>query len=173
MFKTRLVTVQKQLCSLSQGMSNWRWAITNYQLPMTVTLMILAGVLSACASAQAATTGQPIVPASDPERGRQALSEYGCGACHTIPGVEDANATVGPPLNDWADRHYIAGLLSNTPANLIRWIQYPQAIEPGTAMPNMGVTDQDARDMAAYLYTLKRDDNEFDGWLGGLVSGSE
>lgn len=143
---------------------------------LLITLMIIAGLLalSACAEAEAAATpAQPAVPAGDAERGRQALSDYGCGACHTIPGVEDANATVGPPLDDWADRHYIAGLLSNTPANLIRWIQYPQAIEPGTAMPNMGVTDQDARDMAAYLYELRRDDNELDGWLSGLVSGAE
>jgi cytochrome c2 len=139
---------------------------------LLMTLMIMVGmlILSACAEGETVTAARLVVPAGDAERGRQALSDYGCGACHTIPGVEDANATVGPPLNDWADRHYIAGLLANTPANLIRWIQYPQAIEPGTAMPNMGVTGQDARDMAAYLYELRRGDNELEGWLSGLVA---
>jgi cytochrome c1 len=61
---------------------------------------------------------------------------------------------VGPPLTDWAQRRYIAGLLPNTPENLVKWLRYPQDVEPGTVMPNMDVTEQDARDMAAYLYTL-------------------
>ncbi|MBX3013461.1 MAG: c-type cytochrome [Caldilineaceae bacterium] len=92
----------------------------------------------------------------DPERGVQALRAYGCGACHAIPGVPGAVAYVGPPLDAWAERHYIAGTLVNTPDNLIQWLRDPQAIEPGTAMPNLAVTEQDARDMSAYLYTLRR-----------------
>lgn len=121
--------------------------------------------LAACTEGAASTAAQEVVPGGNPERGRQVLRDYGCEACHTIPGIHGANATVGPPLNAWADRRYIAGKLINTPDNLLRWIQYPQAIEPGTAMPNMGVTEQDARDMAAYLYTLRRDDNELGAWL--------
>lgn len=92
----------------------------------------------------------------DPDRGRQALKQYGCGACHFIPGVPGAVAYVGPPLDAWAERHYIAGTLLNTPDNLIHWLREPQAIEPDTAMPNLGVTEQDARDMSAYLYQLRR-----------------
>jgi cytochrome c1 len=83
------------------------------------------------------------------------LYNYGCGACHTIPGIPGANATVGPPLTNWAERGYIAGIMSNTPENLLLWLQMPQEIRPGSVMPNMDVTDQAARDMSAYLYTLR------------------
>jgi cytochrome c1 len=62
---------------------------------------------------------------------------------------------VGPPLNAWSERQYIAGNLQNQPDNLIAWIMNPQAIEPGTAMPNMNIDEQEARDIAAYLYTLE------------------
>lgn len=101
------------------------------------------------------------MPGGDPQRGWQALQDYGCYACHTIPGVPRANTTIGPPLNDWADRHDIAGRLPDTPENLILFVQSPQTVSPGIAMPDMGVTEQDARDMGAYLYTLRRG-----GWQG-------
>jgi cytochrome c1 len=97
-------------------------------------------------------------PAGDAARGWAALQAYGCQTCHAIPGLPGAAAYVGPPLTAWADRQYIAGNLVNTPDNLVRWILDPQAIEPGTAMPNAGVTEEDARDMTAYLYTLTRAD---------------
>ena len=95
------------------------------------------------------------VPGGDSRRGAAAMGLYGCAACHTIPGVAGATASVGPPLTDFAYRQYIAGQLTNTPENLVRWIMDPQGVEPGTAMPNMGVTESDARDIAAYLATLK------------------
>jgi cytochrome c2 len=91
----------------------------------------------------------------DPSRGVAAIGRYGCGSCHLIPGVNGANATVGPPLTGIARRGYLAGQLGNTPENMMRWIQKPQEVEKGTAMPDMGVTDQDARDIAAHLYTLR------------------
>lgn len=97
------------------------------------------------------------VEGGDVDRGRQALQAYGCGSCHVIPGVPGAVSYIGPPLDAWADRHYIAGALINTPENLILWLREPQTVEPGTAMPNMGVTEEDARDMSAYLYRLRRD----------------
>ncbi len=62
---------------------------------------------------------------------------------------------VGPPLNQFALRAYIAGQLPNQPDNLMRWLQDPQQVEPGTAMPDLGVSPAVARDMAAYLYTLR------------------
>lgn len=62
---------------------------------------------------------------------------------------------VGPPLNGWSRRVYIAGNLPNRPEQLVRWLREPQAIEPGTAMPDLNVTEADARDMAAYLYSLR------------------
>jgi putative membrane protein len=91
----------------------------------------------------------------DVRRGKTAIAKYGCGACHTIPRVDNAAGTVGPPLTKIAVRHYLGGHLTNTPANMIRWIQHPQQIDPKNAMPELGVTDQDARDLAAYLYTLR------------------
>ncbi|HSJ56223.1 MAG TPA: c-type cytochrome, partial [Anaerolineae bacterium] len=101
------------------------------------------------------STGTRVV-GGDPSRGRDAIERYGCPACHTIPGIPDADGVVGPPLFFWADRVYIAGLLHNEPENLVRWIQDPQSVLPGVAMPDMGVTDEDARDIAAYLYTLSK-----------------
>ena len=104
-----------------------------------------------------ASIGEPLqsVPGGDTHRGQQALYAYGCGSCHTIPGVRDANAKVGPPLSNIAQRGYIGGELANNPDNLVRWIMNPQAVEPGTAMPNLNVNEATARDMAAYLYDLR------------------
>lgn len=91
----------------------------------------------------------------DPEHGRALLRRYGCQSCHTIPGVRGANGLVGPPLSRIASRMYIAGHLPNTPENLMRWIQHPRQVSEDTAMPDTGVTDEDARHIAAYLYTLE------------------
>lgn len=91
----------------------------------------------------------------DPEAGAILIDRYGCGTCHVVPGVRGADGKVGPPLVRWADRHFIAGTLVNTPTNLVTWIVDPDAIEPGTAMPDVGVTPEEALDIAAYLYTLE------------------
>ena len=90
----------------------------------------------------------------DVERGRVALRQYACGTCHVIPGVTGADALVGPPLNGIASRRYLAGILPNTPDNMLRWIRHPQQVSPLSAMPDLAVTEGDARDMVAYLYTL-------------------
>jgi cytochrome c len=119
-------------------------------------LLTLAGLLAGCTPQRRAGAAGPVVPGGNPDRGWQAIQDYGCITCHTIPGVPRADALVGPPLTHWADRSYIAGRLTNSPENLILWIQFPQSVDPGNAMPDMGVTDQDAHDIAAYLYTLRR-----------------
>lgn len=95
------------------------------------------------------------VPGGDPSRGRDALVLYGCGACHHIPGVDGATGRVAPPLAGFADRSFVAGVLPNRPDELVRWIRDPPAVSPFTAMPNLGVTEQDARNIAAYLYSLR------------------
>jgi mono/diheme cytochrome c family protein len=89
------------------------------------------------------------------KRGVLALRQHACDSCHMIPGIVGADKVSGPPLAGFASRLYIAGILPNTPANLLRWIRDPKNIEPLTAMPNMRVNEKDARDMAAYLYTLE------------------
>ena len=130
--------------------NNTRWRSGSWQL------LLLSGVLLLSACSIPFLPSYSRVEGGDADRGAASLQAYGCGACHVIPGVPGAVSYVGPPLDAWADRHYIAGSLSNTPDNLILWLREPQTVEPGTAMPNMGVTEQAARDMSAYLYTLRR-----------------
>jgi cytochrome c2 len=91
----------------------------------------------------------------NPGHGAELVSSYGCGSCHIISGVPNADGVVGPPLDGFAHRVYIAGMLHNSPENLIRWIQYPQAVVPGNVMPDMGIGKSDAHDIAAFLYTRK------------------
>jgi cytochrome c len=91
----------------------------------------------------------------DIERGRAHIRRYGCHTCHTIPGVPGASGKVGPSLDKLTDRVYLAGRLENNVPNLINWIRHPHAYDSVTVMPEMGVTEQDARDIAAYLYTLR------------------
>jgi cytochrome c len=121
-------------------------------------VLICAGIaaLSACnvgrrdrAESAAMLTG------GDPRRGAALIDAYGCDACHTIPGIRGANAQVGPALGGLVERVYIAGVLRNTPENLVRWIRDPQAVDERTAMPTLGVSESDARHIAAYLYSLR------------------
>jgi cytochrome c len=92
----------------------------------------------------------------EPAHGKEVIGRYGCATCHTIPGVDGARGQVGPSLAGIAVRSYLAGKLPNTPPNMIKWIREPQEVQPGTAMPELGVTEQDGKDIAAYLYTLRQ-----------------
>jgi cytochrome c len=89
------------------------------------------------------------------ERGRRSIERLGCASCHTIPGIRGANALVGPPLDRIGSRSYVAGVLVNRPENLVAWLRDPPGVDPLTAMPKLGVTEQEARDIASYLYTLR------------------
>ena len=91
----------------------------------------------------------------DSVRGKQLVTQYGCPSCHSIPGISGPKGVVGPPLDPLAQRTFIAGKVQNTPQNVIQWLQNPQSFDPANAMPNLGVTANDARDIAAYLFTLK------------------
>jgi cytochrome c1 len=91
----------------------------------------------------------------DPQRGEALIRSYGCGSCHTIPGIYTARGMVGPPLMYFSRRTMIAGELPNSPDNLVRWLRNPKAVEPGTAMPDLGLSHDQAQDIAAYLYTLR------------------
>ncbi|HZP08904.1 c-type cytochrome [Methyloceanibacter sp.] len=88
-------------------------------------------------------------------RGAALIAKLGCGACHTVPGIEGATALVGPPLDHMGSRLYIAGVLRNTPDNMILWLRKPQSAVPGNAMPDMDLDEKQARDIAAYLASLK------------------
>jgi cytochrome c len=88
------------------------------------------------------------------QRGQAVMVHYGCGKCHTIPGIPHARGVFGPPLNFMGIRTELAGNFPNTPENLVHWIEQPTAMKPKTAMPDLGLTEQQARDAAAYLETL-------------------
>jgi putative membrane protein len=118
-------------------------------------LLVLVTCLAGCQHGSGLTVAQAasVTGGGNPHRGAAAIRQYGCAACHTIPGIPGARNMVGPPLAGIGGRTYIAGVLTNSPDNLIRWIQHPQRIDPLTAMPDVGATESAARDIAAYLYT--------------------
>ncbi|MGN6059168.1 MAG: c-type cytochrome [Sphingomicrobium sp.] len=89
----------------------------------------------------------------DPRRGEAVFIQYGCGSCHALSDVRTAVGSVGPPLDGIGERVIIAGHLANTPGNMEKWIRDPQHVSPGTAMPDLHVGEQDARDITAFLYT--------------------
>lgn len=118
-------------------------------------VVVALGVVGASGCHTGLRAPARVVPGASADLGRKAIRHYGCGSCHEIPGVRGAHGLVGPPLIKWNRRGYIAGELANTPNNLVTWIQNPKAVEPGTDMPNLHVTPDDARNIAAYLYTIK------------------
>jgi cytochrome c1 len=116
--------------------------------------VVLALLLGATACGGGGDAGGRILASTggDAAAGKAAIARYGCGSCHVIPGVERARGLVGPPLSDFAWRTYIAGSVYNTAPNLEAWIRLPDSVQPGTVMPTLGVSRQDARDITAYLY---------------------
>lgn len=93
------------------------------------------------------------LPGADPDRGRQAILDHGCGACHEIPGVRGATGRVGPKLDDIRHQIYLGGVLTNSPQHLADWVRNPRQFNPQTAMPDLDVTERESRDIAAFLFT--------------------
>ena len=118
--------------------------------PLIVLPILLVLVGCAAQGDQAAIPGF-----GNPDQGRADITKIGCGSCHIIPGIPEAVGLVGPPLDHMGKRIYVAGLLRNTPENLASWLEDPQKYVPGNAMPDMGLTKQQAHDIAAYLQTLE------------------
>jgi cytochrome c2 len=117
----------------------------------------LAALLALSACTQAGVSAEQaaaLTGGGSAERGKVWMQEYGCGGCHEIPGIPGARGHVGPPLADVTTRLFIAGATENKPSSLIAWIKDPPAVDSSTAMPNVGLNRQQARDVAAYLYTL-------------------
>lgn len=115
-------------------------------------LAMTAALLAACQEAEVPAHLQ--IPGAEPALGAELIFDYGCGSCHIIDGIPGALGRVGPPLTDFAARTIFAGQFANGPRNLVPFILDPPALAPGTAMPEMGVGPEEARHMAAYLYTL-------------------
>lgn len=152
------------------GMPAWRYRLTDEEIWDVVAFMKVLPAFSPAdyrrwAVRQARQPASPTAPirphqvvrAGDIKAGKQALQQYLCITCHVIPDVVGADHHVGPSLAGIANRKYIAGVLPNTPANMLRWIRDPTEVDPLTAMPDLDVSDQDARDIAAFLYTLRDD----------------
>lgn len=114
-------------------------------------MLLAAGLLATGCSPGEKPSETPPAPRASVERGQRLLAQYQCGSCHAIPGVASAGGQAASSLAGFGARSYIAGRLANQPALLAQWIASPRSLVPGTAMPSMGVTPADARDMAAYL----------------------
>jgi cytochrome c2 len=112
-----------------------------------------SGVLVLCLAA--CGRAEPPAVGGNAEQGKLLLRQFACTSCHVIPGVAGGDGKVGPPLSGVGGRVYLAGVLPNTPQTMASFIRHPQEADPKTAMPDMGVTEEQARDMVAYLYTLK------------------
>lgn len=113
--------------------------------------MPAALIITACAAESA-----PVSPTGgDPRAGQLLIEAYGCGSCHYVPGVRTAVSATGPSLEKFGRHVYIAGQFPNEPERLVKWIQDPQALVPETTMPDLGVNEAHARDISAYLYTLR------------------
>jgi cytochrome c len=93
------------------------------------------------------------VSGGNPLRGKQEIVRFGCPACHEIPGIPTARSRVGPSLRNIVAQEYLAGQISNTPNNMVHWVRVPQEIKPNSAMPNLGLSDEEARNITAYLYS--------------------
>ncbi len=126
-----------------------------------VTAVAVAGVTTlsalgaACAPGDSPRAESPaLASAGRPDAGREAILIHGCGSCHRIPGVPNARSLVGPPLDSWSGRSFIAGTLPNSQENLQRWLTDPQEVRPGSAMPTIDLTDEEVADITAYLFTL-------------------
>ncbi len=96
----------------------------------------------------------------DPERGRalfvdaSIVQPNGCGTCHSVRGVPGASGIAAPNLTNVSLRPTLAGdTIPNTPENMTRFIVDPPAIKTGAQMPKLGVSDAQARDLAAFLYS--------------------
>lgn len=126
--------------------------ITTGRVRSRLVVALAAFALVACSDGHASASAE-LATGGDVRRGAALIRQRGCGACHTIDGIAGAHGLVGPSLEDFGARAYIAGSLTNEPDEVVRWIMDPQAIEPNTVMPDLGLTQAEARDVAAYLYS--------------------
>lgn len=142
------------------GMPAWEYRISDAGLWATTAFLLQLPSLDRARYAALESSAQEVacprsveLPRSR-EPGKTVLLQYSCHSCHRIEGVVGPEAHVGPPLIDWPKRKYIAGVLPNTPENLVRWIREPHAISPATLMPDLHVAEAHAREMAQYLFSL-------------------
>jgi len=117
---------------------------------------LASGVVQHLQTGQRTRTAAETMTGGDARAGELALPRYGCGACHRTSGVPGMDGRVGPALDGVARRAVIAGKFPNDPDHMMQWVRAPQHLAPGTAMPEQPMPDRDARDIAAWLYTLRK-----------------
>jgi cytochrome c len=118
----------------------------------TVAAAVITSALAWSSQEQGETIARAMT-GGDPAHAPKLLRRYGCMGCHTISGIPGAEGEVGPPLSGLMHRVYIGGVATNTPDHLVQWITSPQSLSPQTAMPPSGISEAEARDVAAYLYS--------------------
>jgi cytochrome c2 len=133
-------------------MSSRRWC-TGPFVALAVALVACGGANGADPASSAASLAA--LRGGSVRRGKVAMLRYGCDACHEIAGLPKPTVLVAPPVTGVTNQRYIAGMLPTTPDNLMRWIRDPHSVKPNTAMPDLGVSASDARDMVTYLYSLR------------------
>jgi cytochrome c1 len=126
------------------------------RMTLVVAVLLAIGVLAGVGwrmwdAARERTERAMLLTGGDPAQAPAPVRRFGCAECHVVPGVAGASGRQGPPLQDVGSRVWLGGVLPNSPENLVRWIQDPRAISPRTAMPRTGISEQEARDVAAYL----------------------
>jgi cytochrome c1 len=130
-------------------LSGYRWPL----LFSAVLVVVSAAALDEWKIHQQAGNVAVAMAGGDPDRAPDIIRRYGCGGCHTIPGIPGGDGKVGGPLADIKDRVYVGGVANNTTDNLIAWIVSPQSFSPRSAMPATGISEAEARDVATYLYS--------------------
>jgi cytochrome c1 len=120
--------------------------------PAALFVLLCAATLAGCGERE---LDVPVVRGGEAAAGQRLVTQYQCGACHAIPDVQGAGGDAGPPLEHLRRKSYIANGIPNRPERMVAWLRDPPALKPGTRMPSMGLSEQEARHIAAYLYTLE------------------
>ena len=115
-------------------------------------IVAIVALLAACSAERPVST---LAPAGDPENGRALIQKYACLACHAIPGFDAPQGTLAPSLAGMASRSTISGRVPNDPATMAAFLQNPPAVDRGNQMPPLGISEEEARHISAYLFTLK------------------
>ena len=124
-----------------------------YKVPARTAVLLVSVCLAGCGPEEVPTELR--IVGGDADAGRAVIAAFECGVCHHVPGVIGAHGVVGPPLSAFGRRQFIAGVVPNTPAILVKWVQDAPSLAPETAMPSLPLSERQARDVAAYLYTLR------------------
>ncbi|MBV9461697.1 MAG: c-type cytochrome [Bradyrhizobium sp.] len=129
--------------------SRRHWLVTGAAV---ICLVVASAAAATWPARQQAEQVARTITGGEPNRAPEIMRRYGCGGCHTIPGIPGADGVTGPPLSGLIHRVYVGGVATNSPEHLVQWIVEPKTLAPRSAMPATGISQAEARDVAAYLY---------------------